>query len=309
VDISTLTELSQEDQQKLVANAESFINQAKSAQITDVTTAGHGADLEGYINDRIKKIEAQRKGWVQPLNEQVKRINAGFKNLTGPLQEAKTIIHDKNLGWAREQQRIADENARLLAEAARKKAEEEAEALRRETEARLAEERKKADAAAAEDRKKAAAAKRKGDEAEAARLREQATREKQEAAMRAERELQKQAQEEERIRAEADHAAATAIATASADSARGGMGKSGSSRKTWKVEVDDITKVEPKYLLVETAEVHRQLMLRQDELKLEGKREGFKGKNLDGYVAPRLQDWADSQAGLHIYQEVGVMIR
>lgn len=65
-----------------------------------------------------KKIEARRKFFTQPLNDQVGKINAMFKEYSNPIKSAKEIMENKMLFYRKEQQKKIDKkNERIKKEA------------------------------------------------------------------------------------------------------------------------------------------------------------------------------------------------
>ena len=91
--------------------ASQLINNTGQVVIESPTDMETGAELDGHLASAIKKLEAERTGWVKPLNDQVKRINERFKPLKTALEGARATIQNKMLTYRREQQRKADEEA------------------------------------------------------------------------------------------------------------------------------------------------------------------------------------------------------
>lgn len=105
-----------EEAQKLQQYAESRV-------ITTIEDAKLATD-DLLIISRLKKaMEAKRKGFVVPLQDEVKKINETYKTLMQPIEEADRVTQTKILEYQKEQERIRKEQEevnRLRLEAAQK---------------------------------------------------------------------------------------------------------------------------------------------------------------------------------------------
>jgi hypothetical protein len=68
---------------------------AAALEINDLASQEEGTTLLASIAKASKAVEAQRKFFVDPLNQQVKAINAKFKEITGPLDNADGVLRGK----------------------------------------------------------------------------------------------------------------------------------------------------------------------------------------------------------------------
>jgi len=64
------------------------------------------------VKTRINRVEAKRKEYVQPLNDQVKKINADFKEVKAPYEEMERIVKGRIGAYVTEQRRIREEKER-----------------------------------------------------------------------------------------------------------------------------------------------------------------------------------------------------
>lgn len=122
-----------------------------AVEIVDDTTEAQANEMLGAVARARKQTDAERVGFVKPLNDTVKKINEGFRQTLEPLEQAEAALKDKILAriTARREAAAEAERARQ-AEAARLRREQEAERRREEEAARADRERAAREAAAAE---------------------------------------------------------------------------------------------------------------------------------------------------------------
>lgn len=122
----------QDDQEviKAQAAARTIADDARELEIVDEATNSTALSLLSQARKHVRKIDALKKRWLDPLNAQVKLIRGDFDAMAAPAKEADQILARKT-----------SEYRMKVAEAARK----EQERLRR-----LAEKRQAAAAARAE---------------------------------------------------------------------------------------------------------------------------------------------------------------
>lgn len=97
-----------------------IVEVANSVAIANDEDANKTSVLIQSIAKMKKSLNSQRLFFTKPLNDQMKKINELFKQMSSPLVEADEIVRVKVLAYRKEQQKIADEQERLL-EIARKK--------------------------------------------------------------------------------------------------------------------------------------------------------------------------------------------
>lgn len=79
------------------------------------------------IANALKSIELKRQSFTQPLNQSLKEINGTFKELTIPLNTAKSILTKKVMDWrAIEMEKIRKEQERIAKEEERRRKIQEA---------------------------------------------------------------------------------------------------------------------------------------------------------------------------------------
>ena len=125
-----------------------LVEAAGRAEIVDQASVEKGADLDKLLQTAAKKLEEERTSFTKPLNDVLRRINARFKPYSAHIDEARTTIQGKIMGWRREQKRLADEEAARQRKAAEEAALAEAQRLEEEA-ARLKAEGKDDEAAGA----------------------------------------------------------------------------------------------------------------------------------------------------------------
>lgn len=94
------------------------------------------AKVNGRLKSYINQLEDFRTGLVKPYNDRVTITNTDFKEITGPLKNARRVIGDA-------QGRFIDEKRRIEAEEQKKK-DAEAQAIRDKAEEKAREEEEKA---------------------------------------------------------------------------------------------------------------------------------------------------------------------
>lgn len=121
--------VNQPNEAVLIQGAESALSIAQSIEIDSPEMYQLGADELAAIKGKAKQLDEQRKELVQPLNETVKKINALFKRPLEILENAEGMIKRAMLGYNDKQRKIqaeAERKARELAEAERRRQQEEA---------------------------------------------------------------------------------------------------------------------------------------------------------------------------------------
>ncbi len=107
-----------EQSQGLLTEAETLVVRAEAIEISDDEDMEIAVNLLGGIATAKKRVEKQRKFFVEPLNWQVKKINELFHNFTDPLLKAERIIKQKVAAYHVEKEKKAQEEmAKALAEA------------------------------------------------------------------------------------------------------------------------------------------------------------------------------------------------
>lgn len=122
-----------EDQDVLAATAEvtSIVQQARDLKIVDAQTNQFALDMLASCRKAVKKVDALKKRWLDPLNDQIKLIRGDFDSMKAPAQEADSILSAKTSEYrAKERERAAKAQARANAIAERRiaKAAQDAEA-------------------------------------------------------------------------------------------------------------------------------------------------------------------------------------
>ena len=92
----------------LRTEGDGLADMAESLVVTEATM-NDASDLLAWIATNKKRLEAQRVSLVKPLNDHVKFINGQFKGWMAPLESADQAVRGKVLTYKREQARIADE--------------------------------------------------------------------------------------------------------------------------------------------------------------------------------------------------------
>jgi len=83
--------------------------------VLDTESEALAAQMLISIRTELKRIEAERKSWTDPLEQQKKRIIEGFKKIAQPLEEAETNLIVQLTSYRAKLMEIArKEEARLL---------------------------------------------------------------------------------------------------------------------------------------------------------------------------------------------------
>jgi hypothetical protein len=114
-----------------VANMKAYVEKVTHAvntlEITDETSLEQAINAGSGIKKALNKLEADRKIWVKPLNDQVKALNTTFKYYTEPLKELEKKVKAKMIVYHTEQREKQEaERRRVEAERQKKLAELEA---------------------------------------------------------------------------------------------------------------------------------------------------------------------------------------
>lgn len=114
IEIATI----KEQNRGLLTEAETLVVRAESIEISDDEDMEIAVNLLGGIAIAKKRVESQRKFFVEPLNQQVKKINELFHSFTDPLLKAERIIKQKVAAYHVQREKAAQEEmVKALAEA------------------------------------------------------------------------------------------------------------------------------------------------------------------------------------------------
>lgn len=104
----------------LNASGEQFLSAARAIVVSDQATMEAAARYLVDNKAEQKRLDNERRGMVDPLNEVVKKINALYKPVTDMLAQAETIVKRAIGTYQMEEDRKAREAAAAAEEAARK---------------------------------------------------------------------------------------------------------------------------------------------------------------------------------------------
>lgn len=107
----------------MVAQAKSFVEAANQIVISDQPTFEAAAKYLSENKSEQKRLDAERREIVDPLNDVVKKVNAKFKPATEALVTAEGIVKRKIGAYQMEQERIRREEQARAEERARKERE------------------------------------------------------------------------------------------------------------------------------------------------------------------------------------------
>lgn len=113
------------DVQEAQAAVRTVADEARELEITDDASDLVAKTLLGQVTTARKRIEALKKRWLDPLNQQVKLIRGDFDAMAAPATEAEQILRSKVAVYYREKQEAArreEERLRKLAERRNEKA-------------------------------------------------------------------------------------------------------------------------------------------------------------------------------------------
>lgn len=99
-------------------------SRAQNFLVASDQSYNEAGDIISWIAERLKKIEARRIHYVKPLNDHVKDINAEHKGYTQPFQEADRIIREKMMSWRRAEEAYAQAGQERIEKEAKKLAKE-----------------------------------------------------------------------------------------------------------------------------------------------------------------------------------------
>jgi len=256
IDIPTQVNL-QPVPMEMVSGAEKARNYALTIQVVDQDSYSLAGQEVAAIKRRWNTLEDKRTEFVAPLNKVVKSINDFFRVPLENLKEAEDTIKGRMLTYGREQERIAEAQAKAAAEAAEKqrlelerkareeRAKQEAiEQRAREEEARMLREKEESERLASEARERELEAQRRGDEQAQQRARadreaaEQARRDQEVAERKARAEAEKAGQESI-DREQAALAAARAVMSAPPLPVQTPRASGVATKRKWQAEVTD----------------------------------------------------------------------
>lgn len=107
----------------LNAQGAQYLSIAQSIVVTDAVSLQSAARYLSDNKAEQKRLETERRGMVDPLNEVVKKINGLYKPVTDLLAQAETIVKRAISTYQLEQDRIAREAAAKAEAEARKERE------------------------------------------------------------------------------------------------------------------------------------------------------------------------------------------
>lgn len=119
------------DVREAQAAVRTVADEARELVIHDDASDLAAKTLLGHVTSARKRIEALKKRWLDPLNQQVKLIRGDFDAMAAPAAEAEQILRGKVAVYYREKQEAArreEERLRKLAEKRQEKAIAKAEA-------------------------------------------------------------------------------------------------------------------------------------------------------------------------------------
>ena len=151
--LAALAALTVPDSAAQSRRAEFSLRSAQDMVIADADDYQLACDELGEINDRMKRLDEQRKSITDPLRKAADAVMQLFRAPAETLALAKAELSGKMLAWNQEQRRIAEEAAakvRAEQEAERKRNAEAAAQLKAEADA-LAEKARETGDCAAED--------------------------------------------------------------------------------------------------------------------------------------------------------------
>jgi len=82
---------------------------AQKLEVRTTEDVRHATEDLSLIANIRKQLEAKRKEFVQPLDEHRKAIQEKFKIISGPVDEADSLLRGKILAFNTEQRRLQDE--------------------------------------------------------------------------------------------------------------------------------------------------------------------------------------------------------
>lgn len=106
-------------------------DEAAALTITDEATNAHALDLLSQARKGVKRLEALRARWLDPLNNQLKVIRADFDEAMAPAKRADNILAAKTSAYRAQvaaAARAEEDRLRALAAARQERAVERAEA-------------------------------------------------------------------------------------------------------------------------------------------------------------------------------------
>jgi len=77
---------------KLEYSKNTLLEACSKVTVCDVESEALAAQMLISIRTELKQIEAERKSWTDPLEQQKKRIIEGFKKIAQPLEEAEDSL-------------------------------------------------------------------------------------------------------------------------------------------------------------------------------------------------------------------------
>ena len=106
-------EISQKEIQVLESQVSPLVKQAGSYVIDSVEAVDTASVFLKQVRDTERSIEDKRLEFTAPLNQSLKAINDTFKKLKEPLEQARTLLTNKILGWKKaEAERLFKEEER-----------------------------------------------------------------------------------------------------------------------------------------------------------------------------------------------------
>lgn len=101
------------------SEARTVADQARALVIDDEATNTQAIEMLSHVRKTGKRIDALKKRWLDPLNEQIKLIRSDFDVMAAPAKEADQILSRKTSDYRMQVQEAArkeQQRLRLLAE-------------------------------------------------------------------------------------------------------------------------------------------------------------------------------------------------
>lgn len=109
----------------------SIVDEARELAIVDEASNNYALDMLSRARKYTKNIDALKRRWLNPLNDQIKLIRSDFDAMAAPAKEADQILSRKTSDYRSKVQEAArkeQERLRKLAEARQERAAAKAEA-------------------------------------------------------------------------------------------------------------------------------------------------------------------------------------
>lgn len=98
---------------KIQESISPIVSEAKTYTVTTPEEVDQASLFLKKVTDTLRAVETKRLSFTAPLNQSLKEINSTFKQISAPLEEAKSHISKLIIDWRREEQaRIVKEEER-----------------------------------------------------------------------------------------------------------------------------------------------------------------------------------------------------